>query len=130
MLISFRTKRFDTESSIPEGAFYGGDLSRWLQRCLSGWNAKVYPEDWGWAVVARRETLSYLFGVYDHDINDVTELGPKWVIRLYNRKDLLNWFRSLFKHSPPVADDEVTAEIVQLLSGTDGIAEVTVEKLT
>ena len=25
MLISFRTKRFDVESSIPEGAFYGED---------------------------------------------------------------------------------------------------------
>jgi hypothetical protein len=42
---------------------------------------------------------------------------------------LINWFRSLFKYTPPAAHDEVTAEIVQLLSGTDGIAGVTVEQL-
>jgi hypothetical protein len=129
MKISFRTKRFDVESPIPEGAFYGEDLAKWLQGCLSGWNAEVFAEDWGWAVLARKDTISYIFGVYDGDINDVTELGPKWVIRLFNQRDLINWFRSLFKYTPPVADDEVTAEIVQLLSGTDGIKEVTVEQL-
>ena len=43
---------------------------------------------------------------------------------------LINWFRSLFKYTPPAAHDEVTAEIVQLLSGTDGIAGVKVEQLT
>jgi hypothetical protein len=133
MLISFRTKRFDVETPIPEGACYGEDLAKWLQGCLSGWKAMVYVEDWGgWAVLANKDTLRYLFVVYDHDIDDVTELGPKWVIRLFNEKDWKNWFRSLFlfKYIPPVAHDQVTAEIVHLLSGTEGIAEVTVEPLT
>ena len=32
---------------------------------------------------------------------------------------LINWFRSLFKYTPPAAHDEVTAEIVQQLSEAD-----------
>jgi hypothetical protein len=38
---------------------------------------------------------------------------------------LINCLRRPFKYTPPAADDEVTAEIVQLLPGTDGIAGVT-----
>jgi len=43
---------------------------------------------------------------------------------------LINWFRSLFKYTPPAAHDEVTAEIVQLLSGTDGIAGICAERFS
>lgn len=133
MKISFRTKLFDVDSPELDDAYYGEDLAKWLQVRLSGWNAQVYQADSGWAVLARKGTFSYSFGVSDGWTNaDVTELGPKWVVYLYNRKDWKNWFRELFlfKYIPPVAHDEVVAEIVQLLSGTHGIAEVTVEQLT
>jgi hypothetical protein len=39
-------------------------------------------------------------------------------------------FDKLVPQRVQVAHDKVTAEIVQLLSGTDGIGKVTVEQLT
>jgi len=48
---------------------------------------------------------------------------------LLQSEGLINWFRSLFKYTPRAAHHEVTTEIAQLVSGTDGIAGVTVEQL-
>ena len=62
----------------------------------------MYAEDWGWAIEAKRSPYRYMIGVYDHDTNDVTENGPKWV-------------RDLIRYTPPAAHEVVTQEIVHIL---------------
>ena len=129
MLIAFRANLFDTSSDLPEGAFHGEDLAKWLEARLKGWQTRVHAEDWGWAVLAQRDQYEYIFGVYDSDTNDVTENGPKWILRLYNQKDRSNWLKKLFKYIPPTTDKEVTHEIVQLLEHADGVTNIEVESL-
>lgn len=129
MMISFRTKLFDTRSPIQDGEFHGRDVAEWLSKGLAGWRVEVVPEDWGWAVIALKEPYSYVFGVYDHDINDVTEHGAQWVLRLYNQRDGTPWFKKLFKYVPPVAHSEVTEEILQILSRLDGVTGISTAPL-
>jgi hypothetical protein len=129
MLIAFRSKLFDASGALPEGKFHGEDLAKWLAEHLDKWQSQVYAEDWGWEIVAKRDQYQYMFGVYDHDTNDVNENGPKWVVRLYNQRDHSNWLRKLFKYIPPVADKEVTQEIMQTLKQIADIAQIEIEQL-
>ena len=129
MMISLRTKRFDVTTPIEEGSFHGEDFARWLQSKLTGWYADVNAEDWGWAVVARKGDYRYIFGIYDHDTNDVTEAGPKWVLRLYNQRDRTSWFKKIFKYNPPKAHQEVVDEITAILKTDGELAEIQSEPL-
>lgn len=129
MKISFRTDIFDTERSLPDDAFYGEDLAKWLAERLTGWSVGVVPEDWGWAVTGRKSEYAYIFGVYDHDTNDKTDQGALWVLRLYNQKDKTSRFKKLFKYVPPVAHEEVVTEVASILTGSAGIADVSIEPL-
>jgi len=129
MRINFRSNLFDVSSELPEGSFRGEDVARWLESQLSGWQTSVVGEDWGWAVAAKKGDFYYVLGIYDHDLDEVTADGPRWVVRLFNRRDRQKWFLKLFKNIAPVPHEEVLAEIVGLLKGTKGISEVTVEPL-
>jgi hypothetical protein len=129
MRINFHTNLFDVPKDVPEGTFRGEDVARWLAGQLDGWQTSVVGEDWGWAVLASKGDYGYIFGVYDHDTDEVTAQGPKWVIRLFNERDRGNWFLKLFKNIPPVAHDEVVAEIVGILGRNKDISEVTIEAL-
>ena len=129
MMIAFRSNLFDTSRDKEEDSFYGEDLAKWLQAHLKEWQTSVVGEDWGWAVLAKKGTHRYIFGVYDHDTNDVTAAGALWIIRLYNRRDYGSWFRSVFKYTPPIAHDEVTKELVELLRQANGVCDVKVEAL-
>ena len=129
MMISLRTKIFDASSPMEEGSFHGEDFAKWLQAKLAGWKTDVVGEDWGWAVYARKEGYRYNFGVYDHDTNDVTDAGPKWVLRLYNERDRSNWFKKMFKYIPPKAHPEVVEEITGILKADGEFKEIQVESL-
>ncbi len=129
MRINFRSHRFDSSSTLPEGSFRGEDVATWLQAQLGSWDTSVVGEDWGWAIVAKKADLRYIFGVYDHDNNDVTEDGPRWVIRAFNQKDRSHRLLKLFKYIEPVTHEDVLTEIVDLLTRTDGVADVSVEPL-
>jgi hypothetical protein len=129
MLIAFRTHLFDASGDLPEGRYHGGDLAKWLAARLPQWRTSVCEEDWGWAVSGRKDKYRYLFGVYDHDTNDVTHDGPKWILRLYNKGDRSQWLRKLFKYIPPVAHPEVVNEIVALLKQAEGITQIETELL-
>ena len=129
MRINFRSKLFDVSTEIPEDSFRGEDVARGLESQLSGWQTSVIGEDWGWAVAAKKESLKYVFGIYDHDTDEVTEDGAIWVIRVFNRRDRSRWYLRLFKYIPPVAHEEVLAEVVAILKRTEGITEVRVEPL-
>jgi len=129
MRVNFRSNRFDTASELPEGSFRGEDVAKWFDRQLSGWKTSVVGEDWGWAIVAKKDDLDYVFGIYDHDTDEVNENGPIWVIRLFNRKDRSKWFLKLFKNIAPVTHDAVLAEVVGILKRADGVSEVGVEPL-
>jgi hypothetical protein len=129
VVISCRTKLFDVSSPIEDGAYYGEDFAKWLQLKLSDWQSEVFEEDWGWAVLARNEGYRYIFGVYDHDTTDISEFGPKWVIRLYNQKDRSSWFKKLFKCIPPVAHQEVVDQVVGVLKAQREISEIEVMPL-
>jgi hypothetical protein len=112
MTFFFRTTRFDTASEFSEGAFRGEDAVRWLSGALSGWKAGVDAEDWGWAVSATRGEHAYLFGICDHDTDDVTEQGARWCLRIHNLRDRsVPGHKKLFRNIPPVADPGVVAEI-------------------
>lgn len=129
MMISFRTKQFDTQSTLAEGAFHGEDVAEWLASKLVGWSVGVIPEDWGWAITARKNDYAYIFGIYDHDTNDVTDEGALWVVRLFNQKDKTSWFKKLLKHIPPIAHEEVTAEVLQVLQSAAGVTFISTEPL-
>jgi hypothetical protein len=96
---------------------------------LVGWRVGVVREDWGWAVTATKEQYRYIFGVYDHDTNDVTEQGALWVLRLYNQRDRTPWFKKLLKHIPPVAHEEITEELMQILRCSDGVTDISMQPL-
>ena len=96
MNVSFRTTIFDASSQIPEHVFHGEDLAKWLKEKLTGWEASVDVEDWGWAVEAQKGKLNYIFGIYEYETNDVNEQGPKWIIAIYNERDNSHWLRDLF----------------------------------
>ena len=116
MTIFFRTTRFDTSSEQTDDSFYGEDLAQWLAGALSGWETSVDAEDWGWAVGASRDSHLYLIGVYDHDVTDVSDQGPRWCLRLNNQRDRsVPWYKKLFRHVEPMAHPEVVAEIEALL---------------
>jgi len=129
MLISFRTRQFDSESTLPEDSYYGEDVARWLASQLPAWSTSVIPEDWGWAVTARKNEYRYIFGVYDHDINDLTDEGVRWIVRIFNQKDDTNWFKKLFRDTPPLAHNEVVSELVQILKEAEGIAAISTAPL-
>jgi hypothetical protein len=127
--INFSSNLFDTATEKPEGSFLGEDVAKWLNSQLSGWHTSVVEEDWGWAILAKKDTFDYIIGVYDHDTVEVTEDGPVWVVRLFNRKDRSKWLLKLFKNIAPVAHEEVLAEVVGILKRTPGIARVSTEPL-
>src|SRR4051812_39591825 len=129
MRINFRSKLFDVYTEMPEGTFRGEDVAKWFESQLSGWRTSVVGEDWGWAVLAQKEGYKYLFGIYDHDTDEVTEDGPIWVLRVFNRKDRQRWYLKLFKNVAPVAHEEVLAEVVAILKRTEGVSEVRLEPL-
>jgi hypothetical protein len=129
MRVNFRSKLFDADSELPEGSFRGEDVAKWLDRQLSGWKTSVVGEDWGWAITAKKGQFHYTIGIYDHDTDEVTENGPIWVVRLFNRNDRSKWFLKLFKNIAPVTHEEVLAEVVGILKRTDGVSEVSVEAL-
>ena len=129
MRVNFRSKLFDASSELPEGSFHGEDVATWLNGQLSGWKTSVVGEDWGWAIVAKKGDFDYTFGIYDHDTVEVSENGPIWVIRLFNRKDRSKWFQKLFKNIAPVTHEEVLAEVVGILEQADGVTEVKIEPL-
>ena len=117
MTFRFRTGRFDTASPLEDGAFRGRDAAEWLCGELSGWQAAVDAEDWGWAVSATRGEHAHVFGFYDHDLDDVNVNGPRWCLRLFNLRDRsVPWYKKLFRHVPPVAHPEVVAEIHAILT--------------
>jgi hypothetical protein len=129
MRINFRSKLFDTSTEKPEGTFLGEDVARWLSGQLGGWQTSVVEEDWGWAILAKKGEFYYTIGVYDHDTVEMTEDGPVWVVRLFNRKDRSRWFVKLFKNIAPVAHEEVLDEVMGILKRTPGIAGVSPEPL-
>ena len=126
MLISLRTKLFDTAASCEEERYRGKDFAKWLQLRMSAWDTEVIGEDWGWAVVAGKDIYRYIFGVYDHDAGDENELGSRWVLRLYNRRDRSNWFKKIFTYIPPKAHPEIVDEIVYILESNEDIHDVQV----
>jgi hypothetical protein len=123
-MISCRTKLFKVSPSAEEGVFDGGDFAKWLGGKLAGWETDIIEEDWGWAATAQKTGYDYIFGIYDHDTLDVTNLGPKWVIRLYNQSDKSNWFKRLFKYIPPKAHEEIVNEIVGILKSEEAIKDI------
>ena len=130
MTLFFHSKRFDFESAKEDDRFYGEDLARWLSSQLAGWRSDVVEEDWGWAVVATKDDLHYIFGVYDHDTNELTENGPRWCIRIFNQRDKSTpWFKKLLRNVPPVADPVVINDIERLLSGQPDFHDVQKEAL-
>lgn len=130
MTLFFHTQRFDTASDKSDDRFYGEDLARWLSSELTGWKGNVVEEDWGWAVVATKGTLHYVFGIYDHDTDELTENGPRWCIRIFNQRDNSTpWFRKLFRNIPPVADPGVIEEISGLLSRQPDFHDIRQEPL-
>jgi hypothetical protein len=129
MMISFRTKLFDTTSAIRDDTFRGEDLARWLEQRLSGWSSTVISEDWGWAVVAQKRDYQYIFGVYDHDHDEVAEQGPKWVLRLFNMRDRSKRLQKLLRYIPPVAHNEVVQEITEILRQDEAISDIKAEPL-
>jgi len=117
MTLFFHSQRFDTSSDKADDRFYGEDLARWLSSELTGWKSDVVEEDWGWAVVATKDKLHYIFGIYDHDTDELTENGPRWCIRIINQRDNSTpWLKKLFRNVPPVAHPDVIEEITRLLS--------------
>jgi hypothetical protein len=87
MKILLRTKLFDFTSGIEEGSFYGEDFAEWLSRQLIDWETSYDCEDWGWSLCADKNSHVYIFGIYDHDTDDVDDHGPQWCIRVYNQRD-------------------------------------------
>ena len=130
MTLFFHSKRFDFESAKEDDRFYGEDLARWLSSQLAGWRSEVVEEDWGWAVVATKGDLSYIFGVYDHDTNEMTENGPRWCIRIFNQRDKSTpWFKKLLHNVPPVAHPAVIHEIETILSSQPDFYDIQKEPL-
>lgn len=129
MMISARTKQFAAATPMEEGSFRGEDFAKWLQSKLTGWQTDVAAEDWGWAIVARKGEYHYIFGVYDHDTDDVTDAGPKWVLRLYNQRDSSCWFKKIFKYIPPKAHQEVVDEVTGILKADCSFTEVQTKPL-
>ena len=129
MMVSFRSKVFGASAPKSDGSFYGEDLARWLEARLVGWKTSVVGEDWGWAVLANKGQLKYMFGVYDHDTDEVTENGPKWVVRLFNLRDRSGWFKKLFKNIPPKAHQEVVDEVVGVLRDSREVLDIRVDPL-
>jgi hypothetical protein len=130
MMISFHSKTFDVSAPKDnDDSFYGEDLARWLEGRLVGWKTSVVGEDWGWAVLASKGKFKYMFGVYDHDTNEVSDNGPRWVLRLFNRRDRTDWFKKLFKHIPPKAHQEVIDEVVGVLRHSREVSDISVEPL-
>ena len=130
MTIFFRTHQFDTSSKKEDYQFYGEDLAIWFSSNLDGWKYSVYEEDWGWCIDAQKGNYSYMFGVYDHDISDENKSGNRWCIRVYNQNDKSHWFKKIFKYIPPVADDEVTQEILDVLKEKSDFSDIEIETLT
>ena len=129
MMISFRSKIFDSSIEEDTEQFLGEDVAKWIASRLSGWNTSVVGEDWGWAVLAARPHFKYVIGVYDHDVDDVTDGGAKWVIRLFNERDRSGWLKKLFRYVPPKAHEEVVAEVVGLLRSSRDVSNIEVEAL-
>lgn len=128
MTCFFRTKRFDTAPGTSEEAFRGEDVARWLCGELSGWKANVDLEDWGYAVSAVRGDEACIFGIYDHDIDDVNEQGPRWCIRITNLRDRsVPWYKKLFRNVPPVAAPEVVAEVESILRRQSDFHDIQLE---
>jgi hypothetical protein len=132
MTFSFRTHRFDAKPQPPDedGVFKGKDAAEWLGKALAqnGWSTSVISEDWGWAVMGIQGEKRYVFGVYDHDLEegDPGPEGARWVLRLFNQQMDPNvpWYRRLFVYEAPVASAEVIAEIEALLKGQPDFAAV------
>lgn len=129
MMITFHSKTFDVSTVRNDDSFHGEDLAQWLEARLTGWNTSVVDEDWGWAVLADRGQFKYIFGVYDHDTDEVTENGPRWVIRLFNRRDRSDWFKKMFKNIPPKAHQEVIDEVVGVLRASGEVSDIRVAPL-
>jgi hypothetical protein len=127
LTIYFRTKQFD--SSYTDQGLRGGDLAEWLQQRLSGWDASIFEEDWGWAVDGTKGKLNYTFGVYDYELLDVTDEGPLWHVRVFNRRDWSNWLKKLFKYVEPVADPMVVEELLNILRADAQIHDIRVKPL-
>lgn len=131
MTLFFHTNRFDTDTKVEEGCFLGEDVAHWLAESLTRWDTGVFEEDWGWAVTATRDDYKYLFGVYDHDLDETNDHGPRWCIRIYNERDKSTpWYKKLIRHVPPVAHDEVVAEIQSLIDGQADFSDSAQEPLT
>jgi hypothetical protein len=130
MTFRFRTDRFDTASPIEDGAFRGRDAAEWLLGELRDWQATVDAEDWGWAVSGVRGEHACVFGIYDHDLDDVTADGPQWCLRIFNLRDRsVPWYKKLFRHVPPVAPPDVVAEIHAILTRQPDFREIRQEAL-
>ena len=127
MMITFRSKVFDSSAPKSGQTFYGEDLARWLEARLVGWNTSVVDEDWGWAVLANKGPLKYIFAVYDHDTNEITDDGPRWVVRVFNLGNREDWFKILFKHDPPRAHQEVIDEVFGVLRNSREVSDIRVE---
>ena len=129
MQISFRSKLFDTISDKADDSFYGQDIANLVSKKLLDWKTDVFEEDWGWCILASKRNYNYIIGVYDHDVDDVNELGSLWYIRLFNENDNSNWLKKLFKHIPPKAHEEVVAEIDMILKESKDVKDIHIEPL-
>ncbi|HNR55159.1 MAG TPA: hypothetical protein PKJ19_08335 [Flavobacteriales bacterium] len=124
MTVSFRTKRFDT-SIEPDVGFNGKDLALWLSDELKGWEARVFEEDWGWALIVERAGCRFLVGVYDYETNDENEYGAKWIIKCSEEVRLLRRLSFAFGGTKPELDVEsVIKEIGRILRSDGEIHDV------
>lgn len=126
--IRFRSLVFNTDE-LPEGRFRGEDVAAWLAGRLTGWKAEAAEEDWGWSVYAKKSGYSYLFGVYDYDLNDRTEEGPLWRISIYNRKDWASLLKGVLKYRAPIPHSEVVSEIENILRSNRDLVAIEQEEI-
>jgi hypothetical protein len=126
--ILFETDRFnvsDVKAHFINSCCFGEDLAAWLQQELTGKGVNVDTsgqEDWGWYLLAQRDSQHYLVGITGYRSEDpVGRNDGEWRIMVGKKRSIWEKLRG---RNITTEDDPMLAIIEEILHEQAGIRNV------
>lgn len=126
-LVSFMTTKFDAskEEPNPYNPIAGKGLLSWLRGELAkiGWQvSEPDAEDWGWFVVAKKDSASYMIGASGEIVEDTPPTD--WIVQVHKNRSL---FQKLSGKNELTNDDPLTKEVETIIRRDPAFTKVEVD---